>query len=220
MCRLRGAAKQPSPTWGRLPGSKVFTRPSPWDLLIPDLCTFVPDIPSVCVQNVISVHPRQSPFTGFQPQLRTRDLLYACHQWLTCPAPSLWPWLNEKPLADQLLSIASCLPPLCLADCLLYYCSQGPFTGKLLLSLQNLLQVLTWGVRHFWQVSFHIPASVLFPGKSHCSHFTHPSPVCNCQLLGGGAKSSAGVWAPVAFRNSWLNSRHMDDRAFSVTAGR
>lgn len=78
----------------------------------------------------------------------------------------------------------------------------------------------TWGVRHFWQVSFHIPASVLFPGKSLCSYFTHPSPVCNCQLLGGGAKSSAGVWAPVAFRNSWLNSRHVDDHAFSVTASR
>ena len=149
MCRLRGAAEQPSPTWGRLPGSKVFTRPSPWDLLIPDLCTFVPDIPSVCVQNVISVHPRQPPLTGFQPQLRTRDLLYAWHQWLTCPAPSLRPWLNEKPLADQSLSIASCLPPLCLADGPLYYCSQGPFTGKLLLSLQNLLQVLHLGSKTF-----------------------------------------------------------------------
>ena len=108
MCRLRGAPKQqPSPTWGRLPGSKVFTRPSPWDLLIPDLCTFAPDIPSVCVQNVISVHPRQPPSPAFNP---SSEPVTSCKP-VTSGSPVQPPACGLGSMKNHLLTNRSVLHP-------------------------------------------------------------------------------------------------------------
>lgn len=107
MCRLRGATKQPSPTWGRLPGSKVFTRPSPWDLLIPDLCTFAPDIPSVCVQNVISLHPRQPPSPAFNP---SSEPVTSCKP-VTSGSPVQPPACGLGSMKNHLLTNRSVLHP-------------------------------------------------------------------------------------------------------------
>lgn len=162
------------------PGLQGIYQPSPWDLLIPDLCAFGPDIPSICVQYIAFMHPWQSPFSNFSSETlafskpSSND---SSVQPLACCLCSVWTCRN---IAQQLHTVSY----LCaLADCPSTMAHNSLLLENFYSAFKTYFKWSIWEVTHFWYIPSpdwdthsHIHAASTGPVKT-LQNFTHLSPL-------------------------------------------